>query len=81
MQGLVGPKCLGKPSKPLVLKDTKGNQVNIPELRVVGWFWFFGTGYRFKAAKLRRGRNRVHESPEEFSFLFNDLRPGAIFTD
>lgn len=37
MQGSVGPKCSGKPSKcTFIMKDTKGNQVNIPELRVAG---------------------------------------------
>jgi len=37
MQGSVGPKCSGKPSKcTFIMKDTKGNQVNIPELGVAG---------------------------------------------
>lgn len=37
MQGSVGPKCSGKPSNcTFVMKDTKGKQVNIPALGIVG---------------------------------------------
>jgi len=35
MQKLVGPKCPEKSNKKYVMKDTKGNWVDIPKLRII----------------------------------------------
>jgi len=59
MQGLVGPKLLGKP-----LQITKGNQVNIPELHILD----------NKAVKPSCQRTTIDRGTEELSFLHNNLQ-------